>query len=165
MEAELADDIRTAETSRFGPCSYRESEVLSFPWGLPGFSALRRFVVLQGESTPNFLWLQSLEEPKTALPLIDPWSVFEEYDPHLPSYARIALDLQNPDDFTILAICVVGREAREMTVNLLAPLVVNLRTRTGRQITLDSGNYLVRTPLPRKEPHLTVVPDAVQAAV
>jgi flagellar assembly factor FliW len=161
---DAADDIRSTETSRFGTCSYRESEVLLFPWGLPGFSDLRRFVVLQGADTPQFFWLQSLETSNVALPLVDPWSLFDEYDPRLPSYARIALDLENPEDFTILAVCVVGSEAHEMTVNLLAPLVVNLKTRMCRQVTLDSGNYEVRTPVPRR-PHLTVVPDIAQAAV
>jgi flagellar assembly factor FliW len=165
MDATTPDDTLTAETTRFGACAYREAEVLSFPWGLPGFAQLRRFIVLQGADTPQFLWLQSLEEANVALPLVDPWSVFDDYDPHLPNYARIALDLQNPDEFTILAVCVVGRDAREMTVNLLAPVVVNLRTRIGRQVTLDTGNYSVRTPMPRKEPHLSLVPDPLETAV
>jgi flagellar assembly factor FliW len=34
-----------------------------------------------------------------------------------------------------------------MTVDLLAPLVIDWATRTGRQIVLDSGRYSTRHPL------------------
>ena len=37
-------------------------------------------------------------------------------------------------------------------MNLLAPVVINLVTRTGRQVTLETGGYSVRTPIPRKAP-------------
>ncbi len=159
MDSAPTDDTRSIETKRFGVCAYREAEVLSFPWGLPGFVQLRRFIVLQVAEHASFFWLQSLEDTAVALPLIDPWTLFDDYDPRLPSYARVALDLQAPEEFTILAVCVVGTGAREMTVNLLAPIVINLRTQTGRQITLDSGDYAVATPIPRKDPALVAVPN------
>ena len=38
----------------------------------------------------------------------------------------------------------------EMTVNLMAPVVINLRTRKARQIMLDGSNYSPREPMPRK---------------
>jgi len=47
-------------------------------------------------------------------------------------------------------VVVVTPDAAEMTMNLLAPIVVNLRSRVGRQITLETGGYSVRTPIPRK---------------
>ncbi len=51
-----------------------------------------------------------------------------------------------------LCVVVVTAGAAEMTMNLLAPIVVNLRTRIARQVTLEAGGYSVRTPIPRKAP-------------
>ena len=37
-----------------------------------------------------------------------------------------------------------------MTINLLAPIVINLKTRVGRQVALENQRYSARTPIPRK---------------
>ncbi|MBV8581815.1 MAG: flagellar assembly protein FliW [Candidatus Eremiobacteraeota bacterium] len=152
---ETADRETTVDLPRFGTCSYRESEVLTFPWGLPGFANLRRFLALNLEGQEKFVWLQSLDDASVALPIADPWQIFPDYEPHLPSYAHTTLDLQRPEDFATMCVVVVTPGAAEMTMNLLAPIVLNLRTRTGRQITLETGGYSVRTPIPRKAPAAT----------
>ena len=140
----------TIELPRFGTCSYLESEVLTFPWGLPGFGSLRRFLALSLEGQERFIWLQSLEDVSVALPMADPWQIFPDYAPKLPGYATSSLEIVAPEDFTTLYVVVVTAEAAEMTMNLLAPVIINLRTRVGRQITLETGGYSVRTPIPRK---------------
>jgi flagellar assembly factor FliW len=144
------DQMNVETFPRFGECSYLDSEVLEFPWGLPGFAHLRRFIVLQVGGQDGFVWLQSLDDVKVALPLADPWSLFEDYDPALPQYAKVALSLERPEDFVVLCVIVVSEKASEMTANLLAPVVINLKTRIGRQIMLDDASYSVRTPVPRK---------------
>ncbi len=149
---EAADREITVDLPRFGTCTYRESEVLTFPWGLPGFASQRRFIALNLGGQEKFVWLQSLDDLSVALPTADPWQIFEDYSPHLPPYASSSLDLRNPEDFATLCVVVVTPGAAEMTMNLLAPIVVNLRTKTGRQITLETGGYSVRTPIPRKAP-------------
>ncbi len=145
-----ADRAVTLDLPRFGACTYRDSEVLDFPWGLPGFASLRRFIALNLESQERFVWLQSLDDLAIALPAADPWQIFPEYAPQLPPYATSSLQLGRPEDFATLCVVVVTPGAAEMTMNLLAPIVVNLRTRTGRQVTLETGGYSVRTPIPRK---------------
>ena len=61
----------TLDLPRFGTCTYRESEVLTFPWGLPGFGTLRRFIALNLAGQERFVWLQSLDDPAIALPTAD----------------------------------------------------------------------------------------------
>jgi flagellar assembly factor FliW len=146
---ESSEPTTSIELPRFGPCSYAESEVITFPWGLPGFESLRRFLVLSVPGQEGYVWLQSLDDTAVALPLCDPWSLFDDYEATLPAYARQSLAIAAPDDFCILCVCVVTRGAAEMTINLLAPLVINLKTRTARQITLENQRYSVRTPIPR----------------
>jgi flagellar assembly factor FliW len=140
----------TIVTPRFGEVEFAETDVIEFPWGLPGFSDLHRFLALSLPEQPNFIWLQSVEEPQTALPAADPWQIFTDYEPKLPAYATEALELRNAEDFTILCVVVVTKGAEEMSMNLMAPIVVNLKTRRARQVMLESSGYGVRTPIPRK---------------
>ncbi len=149
---ETADREIALDLPRFGACTYRESEVLTFPWGLPGFETLHRFIALSLAGQEKFVWLQSLDDPSIALPTADPWQIFDDYAPQLPPYATSSLALNRPEDFVTLCVVVVTPGAAEMTMNLLAPVVVNLQTRTGRQVTLETGGYSVRTPIPRKDP-------------
>jgi flagellar assembly factor FliW len=161
MEMMVApEETTTLDLPRFGPCTFTESEVLTFPWGLPGFGNLRRFLALNLDDQEHFVWLQSLDDLKVALPTSNPFEIFPDYQPKLPEYAVSSLDLQKPDEFVFLGVIVIAPGAVDLTMNLLAPVIVNLRTRTGRQITLESSGYSVRTPIPRK----TVAPPEAPAA-
>lgn len=149
MNVEPVDQEVTVELPRFGTCTYRESEVLSLPWGLPGFAGHRRFLALSLEGQERFIWLQSLDDVAVAIPAADPWQIFPDYNPQLPAYALPSLGIEHPEDFVTLCVVVVTAGAAEMTMNLLAPVLINLKTRVARQITLERGEYSVRTPLPR----------------
>jgi len=141
----------TIELPRFGTCSFREAEVLTFPWGIPGFPNSRRFLVLSVEAHENVLWLQSLDDVRAALPVADPWHFFADYDPRLPAFARVSLELVRPEDFSLLAVLVIP-ETGTPTMNLLAPIVINLKTRVARQVTVERGDkaaaeYSMRAPI------------------
>jgi flagellar assembly factor FliW len=149
MSTTMESQQQSIETTRFGNVTFVETDVIEFPWGIPGFDELRRFLALSLAEQPNFVWLQSLDDGSVALPTCDPWQVFPDYDPRLPSYATAALELEKPDDFTILCVVVVTKGAETMTMNLMAPILVNLKTRRGRQVMLENSGYSVREPLPR----------------
>ena len=152
MESDMnASETQTMEFPRFGTCTVTEADVIRFPWGLPGFSNLRRWLALNVEEQTSYVWLQSLDDVNIALPTIDPYFLFEDYDPKLPAYAVAALEIENPSDFTILCVVVVTENAEDMTMNLFAPIVINLRTRTGRQVVLENSGFSVRQPIPRKK--------------
>ncbi|MDP9025228.1 MAG: flagellar assembly protein FliW, partial [Candidatus Eremiobacteraeota bacterium] len=65
-------------------------------------------------------------------------------------YAAAALEIDSPSDFTLLCVLVVTDNADEMTMNLFAPVIINLRTRKGRQVVLENSGFSVRQPVPRK---------------
>lgn len=150
MQTAIKAPATTIATPRFGEIAYTENDVIEFPWGLPGFSHLRGFLALSLAEQPNFVWLQSLDDVSIALPAADPWQIFPDYDPRLPRYAVDSLDVSDPENFTILGIVVVTEDAKEMTMNLMAPVIVNLQTRRARQVMLEGSPYSVRTPIPRK---------------
>ena len=63
--------------------------------------------------------------------------------------ATAVLEIERPDDFCLMCVTVVGDGADQITVNLLAPIVFNLRLRLARQVMLEDADYSVRTPVPR----------------
>lgn len=140
---------QTFVSSRFGEVRFEETDVIEFPWGIPGFDSLRQFVALSGHGNPDVVWLQSLEDPAVALPTGDPWRFFPNYDPLLPAYAVVGLDLSDPDEFSILCVVCTPESDSGFTMNLLAPIVVNLKTRRARQVMLDTPAYSVREPVSR----------------
>jgi len=150
MSAAMEAGPITVEFPRFGTFTYAEEEVFTFPWGLPGFPALRHWIALTLPTQPTFVWLQSLDDLKVAIPTCDPYFVFETYDPKLPAYAVTALEITDPSEFTLLCVMVASANAEEMTMNLMAPIVVNLRTRTARQVMLENSGYSIKEPMPRK---------------
>lgn len=142
----------TTDLPRFGTCTYDQSEVIEFPWGLPGFPTHRHWLPLTVESHPSFVWLQSLDDHTVAIPTADPWMLFEDYDPKMPAYAFQSLEIREAGDFATLCVVVVTPNAEDMTMNLMAPVLINLRSRKGRQIMLDGSSYSTREPIPRKVP-------------
>jgi len=149
-EDRIDDVVHEIESPRFGTCAYRENDVLQFPWGLPGFTHLRRFLALSLAGQEHFVWLQSIEDPSIALPLTDPFAIFDDYAPKLPAPALESLDVRSADDFVLLCVVIVTKDAAEMSCNLLAPVIVNLRSRVGRQVTLEGSTYSVKMAIPRK---------------
>lgn len=155
-----AGETTTIESTRFGTVSFAESDVFVFPWGLPGFDDLRHFLVLALEQQDGFYWLQSLDDPQVSLPLTDPWQFFPDYEPKLPGFARLSLDLERPEEFVTLSVAVIPEEG-PIFLNLMAPVVLNLRTRIGRQVALDTGNYSVATQVPEAAPKAAEQAEAV----
>ena len=140
-------DVKTIELPRFGTIEYREDDLIVFPWGIPGFDHLKSFLALSLPAQDHLVWLQSIEDVNVALPAADPWAYFPAYDPSLPAFARISLDLDKPEDFTVLGIVVAPGDGT-MFMNLMAPVIVNLKSRIARQVALDASGYSVATPIP-----------------
>jgi flagellar assembly factor FliW len=150
VNAPAESAVKTVDLPRFGTCTYSESEIFVFPWGLPGFENLRSFIALQLETQDQIVWLQSLDDLNIALPLGDPWTFFPDYDPKLPGFARLSLDIQGAEDFTVLAV-MVGTDGGPTFMNLMAPIVVNLKSRIARQVPLETSRYTVAMEIPLPE--------------
>jgi flagellar assembly factor FliW len=142
VNAPAENGVKTLDFPRFGTCTFSEDDVFVFPWGMPGFDELRTFLVLQIDSQPDIVWLQCLDDLSVSLPLGDPWTFFPDYDPQLPAFARISLDLEKPEDFLLLAV-MVGTSGGRTFMNLMAPVVLNLKRRIARQVPLEGSGYTV----------------------
>ncbi|MFN3689855.1 MAG: flagellar assembly protein FliW [Fimbriimonadales bacterium] len=136
------------ETTRFGTITIQADDILTFEDGLVGLGQYRRFVLIQHDSEGPFWWLQSVEEPSLALLLIDPWYFRPDYEVVLSDAEVERLRLSESTPRAVLTtVSIPPGKPHAMTSNLLAPLVINLELRIGRQVILDDERYHTRHPI------------------
>lgn len=117
------------------------------PLGLLGFEHFKRFRLIGQPAEAPFLWLRVETEPALAFLVVPPATVLGEYQPELSGDDVRFLALQQPADALVLNIVTV-RPGHNATVNLKGPLVINARTRVGKQVVpLNAADYSVQHPL------------------
>lgn len=115
-------------------------DVITFPEGVVGLEHLRAFALVEDPRIVPCRWLQSLEELEIAFVVVDPRIVD-------PGYAIGALGDADAGPLDMLAIITLSPEPDRSTVNLLAPVVVDPKTRAGRQLVLHESGYSLRHPI------------------
>ena len=130
--------------TKLGEMEIPEDKVITFEEGIPGFEHLRKFAIVSNGSDP-IMWLVSLEDDKIAFPVINPWLVRVDYTVDIPKEVLEELDIEKESDAQVWAILVIPREKPEdMTINLLAPIVISLKSNKGKQIIMEDSGYDIR---------------------
>ena len=132
------------QTSRFGELEVPASSVIDIVGGIIGFPKQHRYVLL--EYNPPFSWLQALDEPSLAFVVVNAAEFGEGYTFRLPVGDK-ELDLETEDEVAIVNLVTVRPDPMQTTVNLKAPVLVNLKNMRGRQMVLDDQRYPTRLPL------------------
>jgi len=124
-------------STRFGELSVPADRVLHFPQGLIGFPRARRFVILDHRPGSPFKWMLCLEQPDVAFAVVEPARMVPGYQAPLELAARtLGAD---PADVALFVIVTIPSDPTAMTVNLMAPVIVDVRTRRSRQLVLEDG--------------------------
>jgi flagellar assembly factor FliW len=115
---------------------------LELPQGIIGFTAYTRAELLYLPDHLPFLWMK-LANPDTRDVLqfivIEPGGIVPGYEPELFEADALQLDLYDPAEAMILNIVTLqNRQPVEATANLIGPIVVNHRTRIGRQLVISN---------------------------
>ncbi|MCH2205607.1 MAG: flagellar assembly protein FliW [Lentisphaerales bacterium] len=122
--------------------SLEKEAVISFPEGVPAFEDAKSFTLVTTDEIKPFLYLKSLEIDELGFVCIDPFLIQKDYLVKITAADLAHLGLKDPKDALVFCFVTVKEDPKDNTANLLAPIVVNLQNRTGRQIILD--NYPVR---------------------
>lgn len=132
-------------TKHFGEIEYEESKVIKFPEGLPGFPDSKRFLLMsENESEEMFYWLQSLDDGDVAFTLMDVYQVLKGYDPVVEKDEMGDLGDLSGSPLEIYNIVVIPEDAKQMRVNLKAPIVINMDAGVGKQVICNNEDYKIR---------------------
>lgn len=133
------------QTHHFGQVEIEVDDVLLFPRGLIALEDCRHWVLLADQENAALAWLQCVTHPEIAVPVVSPRRFAPDYQVRLTRGQLAPLELSQFDQAYVLAI--VSRGDDDLTLNLKAPLLINLGRRIGRQvITTDEQPLALELP-------------------
>lgn len=132
-----AGECVQVRSRRFGTLDVPRESILHLPQGMIGFPNNRRWVILDHRPGSPFKWLMSVEDPELAFAVANPGELVAEYQPPIELAARLLGT--DPAEIALFVVVTIPSDPTRMTVNLMAPVVVDLRTRRARQIVLDDS--------------------------
>ncbi len=136
-------------TRQFGLFEYDPAGAIEFPAGLPGFEQRRRFVLIERANAAPVLFLQSLEAPELCLPAAPVRSIDPQYELALTEDDLRLLGPGAGEDLIALAILWAPKEG-PLTANLLAPVVIDPRSRRAVQAVRMDRRYSHRHPIAKE---------------
>lgn len=131
------------QTQFFGSMEVDDMNIVRFPQGLLGFPQLQNFFLVECSDEPLFLWLQSADEPKIAFTVLESLFFHKDYQISLYPQDMTDLEIQSEKEVKALNIIAMDTQSENISVNLKAPLVLNLQKRVGKQVILTDGRYSV----------------------
>jgi flagellar assembly factor FliW len=132
------------DTTRFGLVEMEPDDLLHFPSGLKGIEHARHWVLLADADNEALGWLQSTSQPELALAVVSPRRFVPDYQVRVSRGELVPLELTDVREAQVLAV--VGKNDRGITLNLKAPIVINLERRIGRQV-ITNGDLPLQYPL------------------
>jgi flagellar assembly factor FliW len=154
-------------TTRFGLLSVQSQDEIVFERGLIGLEDCRRWVVLTDSANPALGWLQNLEQGHIAIGVVSPRRFVPDYQLRVDRAELRTLGLVTLRDAEVVVIAsrqpesmdsrprfregeaLYGNEVPSpsgITLNLRAPLVINVEKRLGCQV-IAKDEHPVQYPL------------------
>ncbi len=133
-------------SDKFGPVDIDDESVIRFPDGIPGFDHLRKFAVVKCLQTEPIQWFQSVEEGHVALPVINPFLIKPDYSVEIADKDLDVIQTRSDEDLIVLSVMVLPEDLHQMTVNLMAPIVINIKDMIGCQVIMDREDVPLRIP-------------------
>lgn len=137
-------------TKIFGEIEVAEDKIITFANGIIGFPDLKHFTLLHDEEEgtgAGIRFMQSLEEPAFAMPVMDPLIVKPDYNPEVDDELLASAGNLNADNILVLVTVTVPSDLTRMSVNLQGPLVINVEEHKACQIIIDVDSYPVKFPI------------------
>lgn len=134
-------------TKCHGIRKYEEKDIIHFEKGIPGFEILKRYILFPLYENELFSVLHSIEDDSVGLIVISPFSIKNDYEVELDDKLAEKLNLKNPEQALIYNTVTINSKVENTTVNLKAPIIINIVDKLGEQIILDRDDYKVKTPI------------------
>ena len=136
-------------TRIFGEIEIAEEKIITFENGIIGFPDLKRFTLLHDEARgtdAGIRFLQSIEEPGFAMPVMDPLIVKPDYDPEVNDELLAAAGKITPENLVVLVTVTIPKDLTKMTVNLQGPFVINAEERKACQVIVEGAGLSRKIP-------------------
>ena len=137
-------------TRLFGEIEIADEKIITFPNGIIGFPDMKKFTMIYDEeqgTSAGIRWLQSMDEPAFAMPVMDPLVVKADYNPEVDDEILKNIGTLTPDNTLVLVTVTVPSDLTKMSVNLQGPIIINVDERKACQVIVDTAEYPVKYPI------------------
>ena len=136
-------------TRVFGEITIDDEKIIHFPGGIIGFPDLQDFALIHDEEkgTDTIQWMQSLQEPTFAMPVMDPLIVRPDYNPEVDDELLKPIGELQPEEVLVMVTVTVPSDLTKMSVNLKGPIIINVVEKKACQIIIDGEGYAVKFPI------------------
>ena len=133
------------QTKFFGNIEIDENKVIKFEDGIPGFEDLKKFLFMTDEDANSpFCWLQSIEDVNIVFTLINIFKFIPDYNPNVDMEILSKLGKIEEENLAIYCIANIPKNIKDMTVNLKAPIIINLFNNNAKQIICNNDDYSIK---------------------
>lgn len=124
-----------------------QSISITFAQGLPGFENLRQFSLSHAFEGTELYYLQSCEEPDICFLCINPFHYTKGYEFVLPATTQEELAIKHLSEVAVFNIVTINGSLEQATVNLQAPVIINIALGKGTQVVLNDTVHNIRESL------------------
>ena len=149
-----------ANTRLFGEIEIQDEKIIKLKEGIIGFPDLQNFTLIYDEEKEGkegkggVKWLQSMDDPEFAMPVINPLDVKPDYRPTVSEEGLKSLGEMPEDSAFVLVTITVPKEIEKMSVNLKAPFIINMENLHGVQLIVEDDypvKYMIYDILNKKK--------------
>ena len=130
-----------ANTRIFGEIEIADEKIITMERGMIGFPNLNHFALIfdeeKGQKQTSIMWLQSMDDTDIAFPVMDPHAVKEDYNPNVNEDIVAPIGELNEENTFVLVTVTVPKKIEDFSVNLKAPIVVNMDNRKAVQLIVE----------------------------
>ncbi|MGN0381832.1 MAG: flagellar assembly protein FliW [Suilimivivens sp.] len=136
-------------TKVFGEIDIADEKIIHFPSGIIGFPEMTDFALVHDEEkgVGAIHWLQSVQEPAFAMPVMDPLLVRPDYNPEIDDELLKSIGELIPEEMLVLVTVTVPGDLTKMSVNLRGPIIINAAEKKACQVIIDGEDYAVKYPI------------------
>lgn len=136
-------------TKVFGEIIVDDEKIIHFPSGIIGFPELTDFALVHDEEKGigAIHWLQSVQEPGFAMPVMDPLIVCPDYNPEVDDELIKPVGEIDPEELLVLVTVTVPGDLTRMSVNLKGPIIINAAEKKACQVIIEGERYIVKFPI------------------
>ncbi|GAA0746552.1 flagellar assembly protein FliW [Clostridium oceanicum] len=134
-------------TKYHGTIEYEKKDIIHLEKGILGFENLKKFILFPAVDNDFFSIIHSIEDKDIGFVVTSPFEILKSYELSLKDSIIKKLKISKEDDVLILNIVTLNSEIENITVNLKAPIIINVKEKLGEQIVLDNNKYSIKHPL------------------
>ena len=130
-------------SEKLGEIEIDEKSIINFVSPIIGFEKIKKYVIVKLSENDKFSWLQSVDNDSVTFPITVPQAFDIDYTFEIDDNNQKLLNLNDANDLlTFNIVNIPLNRPEDATINLLAPIVVNIKENIGAQLILSGSNHL-----------------------